>query len=728
MPHWENIGNMELTVGMPVHNGEPYILQVIKSILKQENISFELVIVDDGSKDQTLEIIQSFQNPRVKVIQHAQPRGMACCQNTIIQQSQTPFITFVKPYQIVLPGALRRMTLPLVEDPTIGQVYCYCLNMKVKEFHSRNGFRESKQRALKKIHSEIKRNKNSLISDVQDYGLWTYRREVFDEFSLFYEPLEGQHEPEMMVRMQSRYDAMLVPNFLCWSKDLQSSRHSRNRQNPETRRWIANGIWQLSKLFKPKKIAHIFRRSLIGFISNSKKLILSCGRSLGRECYLRAVILLSRWPIAFWKRKPPCKKNTPVRVGYYLWRFPILSQTFIQREIMALQEVGVSVTIVADKPGDWELLDHQARALCDQTTYLFPVDLRIARKYFFYFLFRNPLRLVNLFLYVVGRQYEKTKNIQKDIRLFLKAIYLAGHFKDMNITRVHSPWSNRIAFVSLIASHLLHVPYTVQARASDIHRRLDRHALEEKFSHAQVVFTNTRFNQDHLKQYLPEKKWSNIQVIYNGLDLKQFVPGITKKNPSGVLSLLSIGRLIEPKGLIYLIEACRLLMEKRYQFRCEIVGGSEVSEMANFVRLKKLRREFGLEAYITLSGPQPFNQVLTRYQSADIFILPCVRSQDGSQDITPNALIEAMAMKLPVISTQSTGIPEIVDDGVNGILVPPKNAQALAEALMKLMKDAHLRQRLGEQARKKVERRFDIKKNVYHWVKYFEGKTQKVLI
>ena len=213
-------------------------------------------------------------------------------------------------------------------------------------------------------------------------------------------------------------------------------------------------------------------------------------------------------------------------------------------------------------------------------------------------------------------------------------------------------------------------------------------------------------------------------MIYNGLDLRHFVPGNTARNRSEEVKILSVARLIEPKGLVYLLGACRILKEKGYRFHCEIIGGQVEAYLAYYVLLKKLHREFGLGEWVKFSGAQPFNDVLERYKISDIFVLPCVTGQDGSRDITPNVLIEAMAMKLPVISTKATAIPEIVDDGVNGFLVQPNDEQALAEALMKLMDDVNLRKRLGENGRRKVEERFDINKNVYQWADCFEGKTR----
>ena len=135
--------------------------------------------------------------------------------------------------------------------------------------------------------------------------------------------------------------------------------------------------------------------------------------------------------------------------------------------------------------------------------------------------------------------------------------------------------------------------------------------------------------------------------------------------------------------------------------------------------MKKLHRKLRLVDSVEFLGPQPFKNVMEKYAAADIFVLPCVIARDGSRDITPNSLIEAMAMELPVLSTEVTGVPEIVENGVSGLLIQPNNVTALAEGLEKLMQDPKLRKKLGQAARKRVEERFNIKRNVVKRLKLF---------
>jgi len=444
--------------------------------------------------------------------------------------------------------------------------------------------------------------------------------------------------------------------------------------------------------------------------------------SLLRKVYWLMVDHFSWWPIGLLKpqkRKIPTSKK---RIAYYLWHYPILSEMFIQREVVALKKSSLSVEVVADALDDLEILDEKTQSLANDTHYLFPISKKLLLKYFVYFFLRNPLSFLNLFLYVVFHKYHNHKTIKEDVTIFLKAINLAGVLKDMHINHVHSPWADVNAFILLIASKLLGVLYTVQARAHDVHRKTSLYALSEKFANAEFIVTNTQYNESYLKSFLDKREWEKIHTIYEGINLRQFEPKFERGKTSNPARILCVARLIEQKGLVYLLKACKILKERRHLFRCEIIGGPEEPLYTNYyVRLKKMHRQLRLEDCVFFLGAQPFNKVLEKYRNTDIFVLPCVIAEDGSRDITPNVLIEAMAMKLPVISTNITGIPEIVEDGVSGILVHPNDENTLSEALIKLIGDHDLREKLGENARKKIEERFDINRNIIHYVNIFEA-------
>ena len=453
---------------------------------------------------------------------------------------------------------------------------------------------------------------------------------------------------------------------------------------------------------------------------------ISRGAPLRYRLYRAANYCLRRWPIPV--TAPNKNKKTqvddPKRIGYFIWQYPVLSQTFVQRELAALTDSGLSVFVVSDIPSDDAFSNETFGASSPSVECLHVMGENMTRRYKRYFFFKSPLLYVRLFLYVLGHDYHGNKNFGFDKVLFSKAIRLAGLLKENRITHVHSPWADNCALISLLASRLLRIPYSVQARAHDIHRRTYLRGLTEKLDNADFIITNTEYNASYIKALMGAETVEKLHVIYNGLRLGQFSRQ-REDRTSPVPRILTVARLIEQKGLIYLVKACKILRDRGHSFTCEIIGGPESPLFMNYyVELKKLHRRLQLEDCVFFPGTQRFEQVLEKYREADIFILPSVIAEDGSRDITPNVLIEAMAMKIPVISTTVTGIPEIVENEVSGILVPPNDENALAETIIKLIHDSNLRNELGENARKRIEERFDSNKNIGQYVDLFSGRLK----
>ncbi|MGH7791418.1 MAG: glycosyltransferase, partial [Thermodesulfobacteriota bacterium] len=575
---------------------------------------------------------------------------------------------------------------------------------------------------------------------------------VFNEVGKFNENLMYDEDYEMALRIVDRFHIKLLPEFVYCNRvhksDIKNSTQFRNLQRFIQRTTICKQLLKEDKIHFAKnkrydinrltivalcyalglpKMTYFMRRKIGIFMEDCKGFNRLELTSIFRRVYYFLFDLFSWWPIDLFEFKKEKRSTEEKRIAYYLWHYPILSETFIRREVGALKEWGLSLDIVADAPDNLEYLDEHTRSLVKNTRYLYPKNekIKISLRYLKHFFFKNPLSFLSLFLYVVFHRYHHSKNFKHDLIIFLRSVYLAGTLKDMNINHIHSPWADVSAFVSLIASKLLKIPYTVQARAHDIHRKTYLYATAEKFMNAEFVVTNSRYNESHLKSLLDRQAWGKIHTIYNGINLDQFEPRCAPKNTSNHIVILSVARLIEQKGLVYLLKACKILSERGYSFRCHIVGGLENPLYINYyVGLRKLHRQLGLEERVFFLGDQPFHEVLEEYRNADIFVLPCVIAEDGSRDITPNALIEAMAMKLPVISTNITGIPEIVENGVSGILIPPKDENALVQAMLRLIEDKKLRKELGDGARKRVEERFDINKNVVQYAALFDGQVE----
>ena len=327
---------------------------------------------------------------------------------------------------------------------------------------------------------------------------------------------------------------------------------------------------------------------------------------------------------------------------------------------------------------------------------------------------------MNLLLYISFHRYANYKTVRNDIDLMLKSCHLAAMLERKGVNHVHAPWADTQSFIAMIAARLLNIPYSVQVRAYELHAKPFSFAIPEKILNARFIVTNSVFNAEHLRPILDGHAAERLHIIYNGLDLAQF--NTTGHRHSDTVRILAVGRSVEAKGFSLLLWACHILRERGIRFCCDIIGGGQEERDVNtYLLLQKLHRRLKLETHVRFLGPQPFQRVLDAYNDADIFALPCVIAADGSRDITPNSLLEAMAMGLAVVSTRSGAIPEIVDDGVNGLLTPSNDERALADALLTLAQDPVLRRRLGQAAREKIESRFDIARNADHYAALFRN-------
>ncbi|MBN1315745.1 MAG: glycosyltransferase [Anaerolineales bacterium] len=733
----------EITVSMPAYNTAKFIAQAIQSVLDQKNVDFELIVVDDGSTDTTSLVVQSFDDPRIKLIRNETNRGISYCHNMVIDRSDSPFISIVDSDDWIAPGAFSKMLDKIKSSPDIGQVHCNFYDIDGKGRASAEDFRTRRRQF--RYRSGMNYRRELLIHGSVMNHLRTYRREVFVTIGKFNEELWVGEDLEMALRLLECWEIALVPEYLYYRR-----RHSNNTSNAW--RFLALNFWFQRVAIIRRLIKRQQARYLLGTIQAYWLLFLGLIHvlqipavyyALKRYFYarkgLRGIIrreviqplgersydlvqrAFSWWPVSWFGLDRTKLRKNGKHIAYYLWRFPALSETFIRREITALIDRGFDVKIIADAPVDLDKLDWESESLLKRTLYLLPEDSKQFYAYRKKFIRRNPLKYLNLALYLVFHRYGYHKTLLIDRELFRKTVYLAGVLDVEGIDHVHSPWADQSAFVAMIASRLIGAHYSVQARAFDIYRKSHAFSLREKFKNASFVITGCMYNRDNIRAILKSSDEIDIHVIYEGINTDRIRTERQDWKLSGPIKLLCVSRLVEKKGLEYLLKACKHLEERGIDYQCNVIGAFNKKYTDHNVRLIKLYRELMLFPKVVFVGTLPFDRVMDAYKNADIFILPCVLGLDGDRDVTPNTLIEAMAYKIPVISTWLSAIPEIVEDKVNGILVPLGDEQALSDAIVTLAQDAELRKMMGESGRKRVLERFDITKNINQYVDLFNS-------
>jgi glycosyltransferase involved in cell wall biosynthesis len=247
---------------------------------------------------------------------------------------------------------------------------------------------------------------------------------------------------------------------------------------------------------------------------------------------------------------------------------------------------------------------------------------------------------------------------------------------------------------------LLGKPFSFTGHAADLFR--NRAALKDKIRRAGFIICISEFH----RQFFLENgaRPEQLHIAYCGIDTGHFTPRRRTRAKGEPLHILSSGRLVDKKGFDVLIGACALLRDKGYAFRCTIAGSGPLE-----ADLRARIAAAGLDGRVAMTGEALKQEDIPAFMySGDVYCLPCVWAKDNDVDGLPQMLMEAMACGLPAISTRLVGIPDLVIDGETGLLVPPEDAEALADALMRLGDDESFAQQLAESGHTHVTKSFDI--------------------
>lgn len=377
-------------------------------------------------------------------------------------------------------------------------------------------------------------------------------------------------------------------------------------------------------------------------------------------------------------------------VGYVLKRYPRYSETFIVNEILAHEAAGQQVTIFSLlAPGDSHFQDAIARVRA-------PV---------YYLLAERGLRASDFWQGLRGIElaHLPADAPDEDARAVYQAALLAQAVRQHGLTHLHAHFGTQATTVARLAFHLTGCPYSFTAHAKDIfHNDVSPIDLQRKLMDASAVITVSDYNLDYLREQYGMAA-ERVQRIYNGLELNRFSyhPGYERRK-----HLVAVGRLVEKKGFPVLIDACSILASAGVDFSCEIIGAGPLEQA-----LREQIEHLGLSQIVSLPGPRPQQELIECVRAGAMFVAPCIQAEDGDRDGLPTVLLEAMALGVPAIGTDVTGIPEIIQDEVTGLLVPQNDAQTLSRAILRLLHNPELGQHMARAARRLIETEFNIHHN-----------------
>jgi colanic acid/amylovoran biosynthesis glycosyltransferase len=390
----------------------------------------------------------------------------------------------------------------------------------------------------------------------------------------------------------------------------------------------------------------------------------------------------------------------PVKLGYLVSQYPAVNHTFILREVIALRREGLDPCTVSIRRSDRrvEMLstdeaDEHRRTFCvlgAGLTYVMLANLRTM-------LFR-PISYARALIYAWKLTRGTPKLLFTYSAYFIEAVIAGDYFERQGVTFVHTHFSSTVL---LILARIFPVRYSLTIHGPAEFADVVGFHMADKVAAATFVATISRYGSSQVMAACDPSHWHKIRTLRLGVDPQGFPPReVPSKRDGDALRLVFVGRLAPVKAQHILVETVALLSARGRKVLLDIVG-----EGPNRPVLEKLIEERGMAAQVQLCGACNHDKVSDFYRNSDVFVLA------SFAEGIPVVLMEAMAMQLPCVATRITGIPELIDDGMDGLLVPPADPAALADAVERLMDDPALAARIGVAARNKILSTYNLERN-----------------
>ena len=391
------------------------------------------------------------------------------------------------------------------------------------------------------------------------------------------------------------------------------------------------------------------------------------------------------------------------RTVYLCHWFPKASETFVFAEIEGLFRKGFPVSVFTLYGRLKKDLDPRMLRGPAPVEHLGVAALPRVLGALLRALWREPGKSLGILSDIFIRRWRDVEMRLENAWAGLCGFYLAERFRALGARHVHAAWGNGPATAAWVAQRLTGIPFSFSARADDVCP--PDGALAEKVHAAAFVRVNNSSTAPRLEGLCPQCEVHKCRLVYNPLTLAPCArAAVPMEQP---VRLLGIGRLVETKGFRYAVEAVGLLLARGVQATLTLAGaGSWHDSCEN--QLRRTIRDLRLESRVRLCGHVPHDRLGERFRDADILLMPSVTQPGtGKSDGLPNVIVEAMLHGVPVISTAVAGIGDVVRHGETGLLVPERDAPALADAVQSLVRDREKAMAMAARAETLVTAMFD---------------------
>jgi colanic acid/amylovoran biosynthesis glycosyltransferase len=379
--------------------------------------------------------------------------------------------------------------------------------------------------------------------------------------------------------------------------------------------------------------------------------------------------------------------------AYLFERFPSFVQTFVYREAAEMVRQGMNPWLVSiRKPDDPGTL----AARMDADIFYLPEEKALRQEV-------DARRTDGKLGWRVHKAIPRHRG-EKDSQRMFEAVWLAQELKKRGIRHVHAHFGGMATRTAYWLKQLFGITYSFTGHANDIFCDTEYPVTNADLARdATFIVTETDYARRWMEERYPFTK-GRVFRVFNGIDPAGFSPG----EPAGTIPrIVSIGRYVEKKGFDILIDACAILRDRGIEFGCDLIGGGPLEEV-----LVRMAADRGVEKQVRILGPRSQDEVRKELAGAQVFALACQPDSEGGSDNLPTVIAEAMFTGVPCISTDIAGVPEMIENEVNGLLVPPRNAAALADGLERLISDRELADRLAQAGLATAKEKFSIEKPV----------------
>jgi colanic acid/amylovoran biosynthesis glycosyltransferase len=400
----------------------------------------------------------------------------------------------------------------------------------------------------------------------------------------------------------------------------------------------------------------------------------------------------------------PSQSEPRVRtaVAVLMTRFPRIDETFILREIIELERNGQPVVVVPVLRDDAPVIHEEAKPWVKRALYtpflsrdIIGSNLRAV--------FKSPLRYLRVLFSLIFHMLLRPSTLVRSLAIFPKAVHLAEVLPAKGVRHMHAHFASHATTLAWLISSLSDLTYSFTVHGPDVfvHRVL----LREKIRKATFIRCISTFNKAFLAGLYPGITDGKLEVVRSGLNPDVYEEAARRApRKKARPQLLSVAALNGRHGYPLLIDACASLIRSGTDVDCCIVGDGPMRAVT-----EEWIAKHGLSERVRILGNLPQHEVARLMGEADIFVAPNVIATDGMMDGIPVSLMEAMAAGKPVVAAAISGIPELVQHEVSGILVDAAYAERLADAVRRLLADPQLCESMGRNGQKKVRAEFDVR-------------------